>query len=823
MGKKARPIVTDVAGVRVPSTKAGITYDYVVSRSYAEVVDLLSEGPIEGIVSGSYVYKGTKNLIGYDKVTFSHYTATGSAGSNTSDAVKKELGFLRSIYWNEIPVVDKDGFYNFQDINLQAVNGSPIGHIPALKATNMGADQVMDLSVARPIGDRLYGPEIAGGAELKPTRTRRASLKSGTKIDKYAKTYTILNKECTQIDVNIKIPGLFENLQYGKASYKKSKYLRACRKRSAGKGDTKASTIEYWIYFQPIFDERFGDNTNPDKISTAADTQRWLGPVSETVTGKIDAPYIRTTKLDLKGYNYKDQQGFQGWRIRIVRITAESITSFVQNTSYVDSIIEVYGNKLRYPYSSMVYSRFDARSFSRIPARAYDTRLLKVKIPNNYDPILRTYGRSDGSSGQKTGSNYSSNTWTRVTVNGGPFWNGEFKKKPDTTPNPAVTDGEYITEWTNNPAWCFYDLLTNPRYGLGEYLDEDQVDKWSLYEIAQYCDELVDDGYGGLEPQFTMNYIITSREEAFKVLNDLASIFRGITYYANGSIFAIQDKLKDPVFQFNNSNVTDGNFTYSSSAKRARHTVAIVRYNDKRDFYQPAVEYVEDEDAVRRYGIREIQTTALGCTSRGQARRFAEWILASESQETETVSFGAGQEGAYLRPGDVIQLYDNFRSPLKYSGRTNAVRPIVGLGKVTSLGNVTTNSSHTANTYNNVTLTGGSGSSLTANIVVGAVAGVINTVNNFYQNGPVTPYSNGTYTNLGLVGYSESEARATVVVIANLVSSVTVTHGGSGYSLNDTVYIKGASLFPLDDSVPRVVVIPAGGGRRVGKVAVCNV
>ncbi|HIB42717.1 MAG TPA: hypothetical protein EYO37_01855, partial [Nitrospina sp.] len=202
------------------------------------------------------------------------------------------------------------------------------------------------------------------------------------------------------------------------------------------------------------------------------------------------------------------------------------------------------------------------------------------------------------------------------------------------------------------------------------------MDKWTLYEIAQFCDILVPDTYGGLEPNFTINHIITSREEAFKVLNDLTSVFRGIAYFTNGSIFVVQDKFKEPVYQFNNSNVINGNFTYSSSSQKARHTVAIVRYNDKRNLFQPTIEYIEDEEGVRRYGLREIETTAVGCTSRGQARRFAKWILASEFKETETVSFSVGNDGAYLMPGDVVQIYDNYRSPLKYSGRTNAVRPL---------------------------------------------------------------------------------------------------------------------------------------------------
>ena len=352
----------------------------------------------------------------------------------------------------------------------------------------------------------------------------------------------------------------------------------------------------------------------------------------------------------------------------------------MKNSTFIDSLTEVYGTTLLYPYSSMIYSQFDARSFSRIPSRAYDAKLIKIKVPNNYDPVLKTYGKSDSTTTHRARTG--STIWSPAGIKNGEteddsFWDGEFKNSyfsAETTEKTNI-QGKYFREWTDNPAWCFYDLLTNPRYGLGEYIKENEIDKWALYEIAQYCDVLVPDSYGSMEPRFTINYAITGREEAYKVMNDLASIFRGMTFYANGSIFAVQDKYKKAVYQFNNSNVVDGNFTYASSSKKARHTVAIVRYNDKKDLFQPALEYVENEEAVRRYGIREIETTALGCTSRGQARRFAQWILASEADETETVTFSAGQEGAYLQPGDVVQIYDNFRSPLKYSGRTNAVIP----------------------------------------------------------------------------------------------------------------------------------------------------
>lgn len=664
--KQARPIVTDVSAVKIGSSPSASADNTVVSRSYAEVVDLICEGSMEGLVSGNYKYIGEENATGYKNVNFKHYQATGSAGDDVDS-----LGFLQSVFWNQIPVVDNDGFYNFSSVNVEYVKGNPAGNIPKLNPAMSSYAGVtsatpLDLTINRSIGERLYGPEIKGG-DATPTSTRPAQLKDGITIDKYAKTYSILNKEVGQIDVNIKVSALLENVQAGDKTYKK-------RPPAVGFGDTKARTIEYNIYYRPIFDARFSNTSEEGKITESGGRTGWIGPVKERVFGKIDSPYIRTSSIILQS-DFSDQDGFEGWEVRIVRITPESLTSFLKNISFVDSLVEVYRTQLRYPYSSMVYSQFDARSFSRIPSRSYDVRMTKVKIPNNYDPILKSYGDSNATNNTKTNSVFSSSTnndytamaWTQPGSPATTFWDGEFKKD---------ANGQYVREWSDNPAWCLFDLMTNNRYGLGEFIDQSQIDKWTLYEIAQYCDVLVPDTYGSLEPRFTINYILTSREEAFKVLNDLTSIFRGIAYYSNGSIFAVQDKLKDAVYQFNNSNVADGNFTYSSSSQKARHSVAIVRYNDKKNLFQPAIEYLEDEESVRRYGIREIETSALGATSRGQARRFAKWILASESEETETVSFSVGNDGAYLMPGDVVQIYDNFRSPLKYSGRTNAVRPL---------------------------------------------------------------------------------------------------------------------------------------------------
>ena len=287
--KQARPVVTDVSAVK---NSAG---EYVVSRSFSEVVDLLSEGVVEGLVSGDYTYVGKEGQTGYESVEFSPWSATGTNGQSNT-----ELGFLQSIYWNQIPIVDKDGFYNFPSINVQTTKGEPQGTIPELNSDmavygsiGQSSSDVLDLSVNRPIGERLYGPEIKSGEES-PTDTISAQLKPGVKIDKYAKTYTILNKELKKISVNVKVSALFENIQAGPKTYKKSSYLAKCNRASTGFGDTKARTIEYNIYYRPIFDSRFKPADQSSRI-VADQTLTWELAKKETVTGKVDQPYIRST------------------------------------------------------------------------------------------------------------------------------------------------------------------------------------------------------------------------------------------------------------------------------------------------------------------------------------------------------------------------------------------------------------------------------------------------------------------------------------------------------------------------------------------------
>lgn len=204
------------------------------------------------------------------------------------------------------------------------------------------------------------------------------------------------------------------------------------------------------------------------------------------------------------------------------------------------------------------------------------------------------------------------------------------------------------------------------------YIPEAQVDKWALYRVAQYCDQLVPNGLGGFEPRFTCNLYLQTREQAYKVVQDMASIFRGMVYWSGGAITVTQDAPADPVYQFAPSNVVDGEFAYQGSAAKARHTVALVTWNDPEDFYRQKVEYVEDAAGIARYGIVQSEVVALGCTSRGQAHRVGKWLLYSEQSESEIVTFRTGLEGAVMRPGDVIKVADPVRGGMRLGGRIAA-------------------------------------------------------------------------------------------------------------------------------------------------------
>ncbi|KVT92717.1 host specificity protein [Burkholderia ubonensis] len=357
-------------------------------------------------------------------------------------------------------------------------------------------------------------------------------------------------------------------------------------------------------------------------IDLAVDGGSYAQVVSGAFDGKTTSLYERSVRIELP-------PATKSWLVRVRRITPNAHNSLIADTVNIEAITEVIDRKLRYPMSALIGLTFDAQSFSSVPTRSYDIKGLLIRIPTNYDPESRVYSGA---------------------------WDGTFK-----------------TAWSNNPAWVFYDLVLNARYGLGNHVDASMVDKWGLYQIAQYCDVLVSDGKGGKEPRFTCNCVIQSQADAYKVLQDLATTFRGIAYWGPGAVVANADMPADPVYVYTAANVLNGQFKYVGSALKTRYTTALVSWNDPANQYKQAVEYVPDEDGIARYGVTKAQITAFGTTSQGQAHRLGLWSLLTSRYETNTVSFSVGLDGTLCAPGQIIAVADPAKAGKRMGGRVRAV------------------------------------------------------------------------------------------------------------------------------------------------------
>lgn len=364
-------------------------------------------------------------------------------------------------------------------------------------------------------------------------------------------------------------------------------------------------------------------------IDIAEDGGAFVERVRDRIAGKTTSPYERAYRIALP----RSAAGGP-WLVRVRRLTPDSTRATLQNATFWSSFTTITDQRLIYPDTALVGLTVNAEEFgSTVPRRAYEVRGMVVRVPTNYNPTTRAY----------TG-----------------LWNGTFKQA-----------------WTDNPAWVFFDLATHPRYGLGEFLDSrfgmGEPDKWELYEVARYCDELVPNGFGGLEPRFTFNGVIENREEANRVLVALAGAFRAMLFLSAGGLFVSQDRPRDPVKLVTPANVVGGEFVYSGVALSARHTVALVSWRDPADGYNTAIEIVEDSEGVARFGWREKSVIAFGCTSRGQARRFGLWMLESERSESELVTYAASFDHADVTPGDVIAIQDPSYAGVRYGGRVLAI------------------------------------------------------------------------------------------------------------------------------------------------------
>lgn len=385
--------------------------------------------------------------------------------------------------------------------------------------------------------------------------------------------------------------------------------------------------------------------------------------------------------FDLPAALVSDETGqekvFRERYIKVSKLSTESNSTLVFKNLEIGKVVEIISSNLNYPYSSIIGTKIDSRSFQQIPTRSFEARLKRIKIPSNYNPL-----REDGTDKR--------------------FWDDasklqELGKVDDILVYDGDWDGQFKIGWTDNPAWIIYDLLTSTRYGLGEFLKPEDINKWQLYKIARFCDAVDKDGYfvgvdtnqtrgsknlGQREPRYSCNMMFTSALKAYDALNMISSIFKGMVYYSNSSVSFADDTIKEPVLMFNNSNVENGFFEYSNQTRDKQFNAVEVSYLDRDDNYRNKIEYIEDEEDVARRGVFKTVVDAYGTTSRSQAVRHAKHIMYATTKENQSVSFITSLEGLLCKPGDLIIIEDDLKSLTNNFGKVLDVNSSQGKVKL---------------------------------------------------------------------------------------------------------------------------------------------
>ncbi|HEC5139948.1 TPA: host specificity protein J, partial [Escherichia coli] len=392
--------------------------------------------------------------------------------------------------------------------------------------------------------------------------------------------------------------------------------------------NTQLSAVRLRLKWPSLFKQEDDGDLVGYSVNYAIDLQTdggtWQTVLNTSVTGKKTSGYERSHRIDLP-------QAGSTWTIRLRKITSDANSAKIGDTMMLQSFTEVIDAKLRYPNTALLYVEFDSSQFNgSIPQISCEPRGRVIRVPDTYDPETRTY----------------SGTWT-----------GAFK-----------------WAWTDNPAWIFYDLVVSDRFGLGHRLTAANIDKWTLYQVAQYCDQMVPDGKGGngTEPRYTCNVYIQDRNDAYTVLRDFAAIFRGMTYWGGDQIVALADMPRDVDYSYTRANVVGGRFTYSSSTTKSRYTTALVSWSDPGNAYADAMEPVFEQALVARYGFNQLEMTAIGCTRQSEANRKGRWGILTNNKD-RVVSFDVGLDGNIPQPGYIIAVADELLSGKVMGGRISAV------------------------------------------------------------------------------------------------------------------------------------------------------
>ncbi|HBO5533208.1 TipJ family phage tail tip protein [Pseudomonas aeruginosa] len=358
-------------------------------------------------------------------------------------------------------------------------------------------------------------------------------------------------------------------------------------------------------------------------VDLATDGGAYQEVLREAVDGKTTTRYERSRRIDLPAAS-------NGWQLRVRRLTPNQNNNRIADTMLIAGYTEVIDAKLRYPNTALLYVEFSAEQFSNIPAVTLDCRGRKVQVPSNYDPETRAYLG---------------------------IWDGTMKQA-----------------WTDNPVWHTYDIVTNDRFGVGKRIKAWMVDRWEMYRISQYCDQLVPDGKGGQEPRHTCNLNLQSRAGAWELLRDLTAIYRGMAYWAQGQLKIQADipRATDVDFAYTRANVIDGRFSYGSASERTRYSRALVSYDNPANNYDTDVAVATDKRLQRRYGDNPVEVAAIGCTRESEAQRRGKWAILTNSQD-RTITFRTGMDGAIPLPGWVIPVADALLAGREIGGRVSAV------------------------------------------------------------------------------------------------------------------------------------------------------
>lgn len=392
--------------------------------------------------------------------------------------------------------------------------------------------------------------------------------------------------------------------------------------------NTQLSAVRLRLKWPSLFKQEDDGDLVGYSVNYAIDLQTdggaWQTVLNTSVTGKTTSGYERSHRIDLP-------QAGSTWTIRLRKITSDANSAKIGDTMTLQSFTEVIDAKFRYPNTALLYIEFDSSQFNgSVPQISCEPKMRVIRVPDTYDPETRTY----------------SGTWT-----------GAFK-----------------WAWTDNPAWIFYDLVVSDRFGLGHRLTAANIDKWTLYQVAQYCDQMVPDGKGGngTEPRYTCNVYIQDRNDAYTVLRDFAAIFRGMTYWGGDQIVALADMPRDVDYSYTRANVIDGRFTYASSTTKSRYTTALVSWSDPGNAYADAMEPVFEQALVARYGFNQLEMTAIGCTRQSEANRKGRWGILTNNKD-RVVSFDVGLDGNIPQPGYIIAVADEMLSGKVMGGRISAV------------------------------------------------------------------------------------------------------------------------------------------------------